>query len=169
MITDGDPSQLNLVACGPVAVGIDTQAGHTYFIVAFADEPGSTGGNLHVTFNTGPVASLTVNPRGVAFKDGTALVSGTYSCLNAEGDFSDIEGQLVQRVGRGAVSGFFFDSPLTCDGSTQPWSAIVFPDNNTRFAGGHTANVTLEFACTAGFFCVVQEVDAKIKLSRAGH
>ena len=169
IITDGDPSLLDMLTCGPVSVGVSTQAGHTYFIVAFSDTPGVQGGNLSVTFDVGPMASLTVNPRGTAFKDGTARVSGTYTCSNANPDFSDVEGTLVQRVGRGNVSGFFFDTPLTCDGSTQTWSAIVFPDNGSRFAGGKAASVTLVFACsTAGSFCVVPSVEQKVMLTRAG-
>lgn len=90
---------------------------------------------------------MTVNPRATAYKDGSAPVSGTYSCLNADGYGSDVEDELVQQVGRVKITGSFFVYPLECDGAVHPWNGVV-TSHNGLFAGGKAANVTVAFACS---------------------
>jgi len=168
LVTAGDPSEGNLVACGPGQVGVRGEPGTKYYVAAFSDST-TPGGNLSVTFDAlppAPTASLTVNPKGVAYKDGTARISGTYSCTNADGYNSDIEGQLTQTVGRTKINGYFFAYPLECDGSTHTWEAFVFSDNGL-FAGGKAANFSLAFACGLAE-CTVAEASGKIQLSRNG-
>jgi hypothetical protein len=78
-----------------------------------------------------------VNPR-----TGVAQVSGTFTCTGL--DFLDIFGELTQQVGRFTIRGFFevFASGPTCDGTPQPWTANVSPENG-KFAGGKaTASVS---------------------------
>ena len=167
-VTAGDPKDGNLVACGPNQVGVRGEPGTTYYVAAFSDSA-TMGGKLSVAFEAlppAPTASLTVNPKGVAYKDGTARISGTYSCTNADGYSSDIEGQLTQTVGRTKINGYFFASPLECDGSTHTWEAYVFSDNGL-FAGGKAANFSLAFACGL-VDCTVADASGKIQLSRNG-
>lgn len=72
--------------------------------------PRTAVGRLHRDA-AAPTATLTVDPRGVAYKDGSAKVSGTYSCTNADDYGSDIEGTLSRKVGLMTINGFFFVSP----------------------------------------------------------
>ncbi len=130
-VTAGIPADGNLVACAPGQAGVRGDPGTTYYIAAFNDST-TAGGNLSITFEAlppAPTAALTVNPKGVAYKDGTARISGTYNCTNADGYASDIEGTLTQTVGRLKINGFFFINPLECDGATHDWDAFVFSDN----------------------------------------
>lgn len=167
-VTAGDPADGNLVACGPNQAGVRGEPGTTYYIGAFSDSA-TPGGNLSITFSQlppAPTAALTVAPKGVAYKDGTARISGTYNCTNAAGFSSSIEGSLTQTVGRVKINGFFFVSPLECDGSTHTWEAFVFSENGL-FAGGKAANFSLAFAC--GFAeCAVAQASGKVQLSRNG-
>jgi hypothetical protein len=116
--------------------------------MAFSDTA-TTGGNLHITFDTAPPPpelTVTANSRGTVLKDGSALVSGTYSCTNADGENSEIDGTLTQRVGRLKLSGDFFVYPLECDGATHGWSAVVSAYNGL-FKGGKAASINFGFAC----------------------
>lgn len=167
-VTEGDPTAGVLLACAPGAVLFNVSAGQTYYIVAFSDTVGVPGGNLSVTFAAAPPAptiSATVDPRGTAFKDGSALVSGTYTCTGSP-DFAELFGTLTQRIGRVKINGFFdvFYSPPTCDGSPQPWSAVVTSDTGL-FAGGKAASVTVAFACDR-FQCGDGFVEQTVQLSR---
>lgn len=148
MVTQGDPSLGNLVACGATTVGVRTTPGETYYVVAFSDTA-VNGGRLEVTFDQAPPPpelALTADAKGVAYKDGSAQVSGTYTCTNADGWNSEIDGSLTQRVGRVKVVGYFYVYPLQCDGTAQPWTAVVTSDNGL-FRGGKAASVTAGYAC----------------------
>ena len=165
IVTEGDPSAGNLVACGPTTVGFGTTAGQTYYVVAFSDTA-TKGGNLVVTFDNAPPppeATVTVNPRAVANKDGSATLTGTYSCTNADDFASDIDGTLTQQVGRVKITGFFFVNPIQCDGATHTWSGTAFSDNGV-FKGGKGASVTFAFACGA-FECAVGYAEQTVQLS----
>ena len=167
IVTEGAPAAGNLVACGPTTVGFGTTAGQTYYVLAFSDTA-TNGGNLVVTFDTAPPppeATVTVNPRGVANKDGSATLSGTYSCSNADDFFSDIEGTLTQQVGRVKINGFFFVNPIQCDGATHASSGTAFSDNGL-FKGGKGATVTFAFACGT-FECAVGYTEQTVQLSGA--
>lgn len=168
IVTAGDPAGGNLVACGPGKVGVRGDAGTTYYILAFSDTA-TNGGQLSASFSALPpaaTATLTVDPRGVAYKDGSARVSGTYSCTNADGYASEIDGTLSQKVGRIKINGFFFDSPLLCDGVVRTWQAVAFSDNGL-FAGGKAANVSVIFACGL-LDCAFAEAQGTVQLSRNG-
>src|SRR6476619_3193826 len=92
-VTEGDPSLGNLVACGPTTVGVQTTPGETYYVAAFSDT-NVIGGNLEVIFDKPPPMpeiSVSADPRGVTYKDGSAQVTGTYSCSNADGFDSEID------------------------------------------------------------------------------
>jgi hypothetical protein len=97
-------------------------------------------------------------------KDGSAELSGTYSCKNA--DFLEMDGQLTQTVGRLKITGFFFKFIRKCDGAVHPWSAVVTSDNG-KFSGGKAASVVFTFACGA-IECSQGKLKETIKLSRGG-
>ncbi len=165
MVTEGDPSLGNLVACGPTTVGFNTSPGQTYYVVAFSDTA-TDGGTLEVTFDQAPPspeATVTVDPKGVAYKDGSARLTGTYSCLNADEFSSDVDGTLTQRVGRMKITGWFFVNPLTCDGAVHPWEAVVTSDNGL-FRGGKSASVAFTWACGV-FECAVGYAEQTVQLS----
>jgi hypothetical protein len=165
MVTEGDPAGGALVACGPTTVGFSTTAGQTYYVVAFSDTT-TVGGQLEVTFDVAPPApevTFTLNPKGTAYKDGSAKLTGTYSCTNADDFFSDIEGTLTQRVGRVKISGFFFVNPLQCDGATHTWEAVVVSDTGL-FRGGKGATVAFAYACGL-FECSLGYTEQTVQLS----
>ena len=170
MIVEGDPAAGGfVVACGPGVAAVRGGAGTTYSVMAFSDTVGVTGGNLVARFQDlgpAPVSTLTVDPRATAFKAGSMRLTGTYSCSNANGFSSDVEGSVVQRVGRTKISGFFFASPLECDGAVHPWEAVAFSDNGL-FAGGKAANVSVVFAC-GDFDCGTSFVEQTVQVSRNG-
>src|SRR5205823_4772608 len=124
------------------------------------------GGTLNISVNEAPpppTSEVTVDPRGTANKDGSATLTGTYTCTNA--DFVDVFGQVKQAVGRFAITGFFevFDTG-TCDGTVHPWSALAIPDNG-KFAGGKALTVTTAEACGV-FECTDGFAEQRVKLSR---
>lgn len=150
IVTEGDPSQGNFVACGPTTVGVHTTPGMTYYVLAFSDTS-TNGGSLEVTFDKAPPMpqiSMTADDKAVAYKDGSALLTGTYTCSNADGWSSELDGTLTQRVGRMKIVGSFSVYPLECDGAPHRWSGQVFSDNGL-FRGGKAASVTFGFACGA--------------------
>jgi hypothetical protein len=169
-IVAGDPTAGGeLLACAPGAAAARSDVGTTYYVMAFSDTPGVKGGDLVARFEALPPApevTLTVSPRATAYRDGSAHLSGTYSCINADGYQSDIEGELVQQVGRVKISGMFFVYPLECDGAVHPWDAIVTSQNGL-FAGGKAANVSVAFACGL-VECSAAFVEQRVQVSRNG-
>jgi len=167
----GTPGALETVACGPGATAFSAAAGTTYYVLAIDDQSDGSGngGALNISFNAGPpppTVDATVAPRGTFnSKTGAATLHGTYTCTNA--DFIDISGNVAQAVGRFVIRGSFdvFDVN-TCDGSSHPWSADVFPDNG-KFAGGKTLTVAFSFACGA-FECADGFTKQTVHLS-GGH
>lgn len=164
IVTEGDPSGGALITCGPEVVGFPTTAGQTYYIVAFSDTS-TNGGQLQVTFDGAPtpVVSVTVNPQATAYKDGSAKLTGTYTCTNADDFSSEIDGTLTQRVGRVKVTGDFFIYPLQCDGVVHQWVGIA-TSSNGLFRGGKGASVTFAFACGL-IECSVGYTEQKVKLN----
>ena len=164
----GSQGNLELVTCGPGAVGFFAAAGTTYYVLAFDDQfDGSgNGGSLSISFNEAPapptIDEFTVNRFGtVNSRTGVATISGMYTCTN--GDFIDIFVDARQNVGRFAIfgQGGFFDFG-TCDGTSHNWSAEVFPQNG-KFAGGKT--LTLNFATSCGAFeCAFGFVEQTVQL-----
>lgn len=165
IVTEGDPEEGNVIACGPTTVGFATSPGQTYYIVAFSDNA-TNGGQLEVLFDEAPPApeaTVTVDPKGIAYKDGSARLTGTYSCANADDFFSDVDGTLTQRVGRMKINGFFYVSPLQCDGEVHTWEAIAYSDNGL-FRGGKSATVAFTWACGV-FECAVGYTEQTVQLT----
>ena len=170
MIVAGDPAAGGqVVACGPGVSAARGDAGTTYYVMAFSDTPSVTGGTLKATFDAAPPApeiTATVDPRATAYKDGSIRLTGTYACSNADGYASDLEGQVVQTVGRTKITGQFFVYPLECDGAVHPWSAVATSENGL-FAGGKAANVTFAIACGV-LDCAFTPVEQRIQVTRNG-
>lgn len=152
-----------VVACGPGATGTTVVAGRDYQVLAFSDTPGVTGGSLAITLSEEnfPEVDLTVNPKGKVDRYGNALISGTITCSGA--NFADLWVSLKQSVGRFAILGDGFASG-TCDGTTQPWEAVVVPYNG-KFAGGKAASFTYLFAC-GNALCSESYREQTVRLSK---
>lgn len=165
IVAEGGPGNWYVDTCGPGAVGLPVYAGTTYYALAFSDTPGVTGG--HLVFHAEdapppPSLELSVNSKGKVDRYGNAVVSGTLTCTNS--DFTEIEADLYQPVGRFAITGSGFTGDVTCDGTAQPWSAVVVP-NNGKFSGGKAATFTFAFGC-GPIFCSDTFLSQNVKLSK---
>jgi hypothetical protein len=167
----GEPGTLELVTCGPGTVGLGVVAGVTYQILAIDDQldGAGNGGMLTISFNPvppPPTVELTVDPTGrVNNKTGTALISGTYTCTDA--DFLEVFGDTRQQVGRFLIIGFFsFFDEGTCDGTPQRWTAEVFSDNG-KFSGGKSMTIAFAFGC-GPFQCAESFVEQTVHLRGGG-
>ena len=167
IVVSGSPGSFVLEACGPGAVAFFGTAGVDYHILAFSDTAGVNGGTLVFHMEVAPpppVLSLTVDPVGhVDARTGIASLSGTWSCSGVA-QFAEIDGTLTQAVGRFTIQGSFFMEIGPCDGSTQHWTATVYPSNG-KFAGGKGAAVTFSFAC-GPVFCSDTFADQTVQLRR---
>jgi len=179
IVVTGSPGSFSFVACGfffgggapqPKATGgpfvFSVSAGQTYSIVAFDPQfdSGGNGGTLNITVDVAPpppVVTLTVDPAGHFNKSGSATVTGTVLCTGiADPGFIDV--QLSQHVGRVATVSGFGETQFTCDGTTQVWSAEVFPFSGL-FKGGKATSDSFASAC-GPFQCGGDEVTRSISL-----
>jgi Family of unknown function (DUF6299) len=163
IVVTGEPDSFEFVTCDAFFVAFEALAGETYRILAFDFEDG-TGGTLQISVDEAPPPpeiSLTVDPTGQKTKSGSAIVSGTVTCTGENIEFTFIDVELQQRVGRILISGFgSIDFP--CDGDTHEWSVEVFGENGL-FKGGHAAALTFAVACDP-FFCGEAFEEATVKL-----
>jgi hypothetical protein len=169
LVAIGAPGSLELINCGPNAVGLEVTAGTTYYFMVIDDQSDGSGNGGTLILNAmaappPPVISLTVNRLGTFDKTGAASVYGTISCTG-EVEFSFLSVELTQPVGRAAVYGVA-DVEITCDGTVRPWTAVVEPIIGKRFAGGRATAVTFSVAC-GPFFCGESFLERKIRLTRA--
>ena len=165
IVAEGGPGDWSFDTCGPGSVATEVFAGTTYSILAFSDTAGVTGGHLVFHAESAPpppTLSLTVNKTGKVDHSGNALISGTLTCTNA--DFTDVEADLTQAVGRFSISGTGDTADTPCDGTAQPWSAVVVP-NNGKFAGGKSVSFTYAFGC-GEIFCSDSFATQSVKLSK---
>lgn len=167
LVGAGSPGSLEIVACGPGAVGFFAESGTDYFILAIDDQldGGGNGGQLSISVDVPPPPpeiSITVDPRGTFnSRNGKATVSGTATCSGEGIEFSSLDGQLSQRAGRVIIRGFFF-TELVCDGAMHPWTAEVTADNGL-FKGGNATVLANAFACNA-FSCGEDSVEQEVRL-----
>jgi len=162
----GTPSPSTFGGCAPGRLTTSVAGGETAFLMIFGDMPGSPGGTLRITVQEAPPVpqvSLSVDTTGTFDpRSGSASVNGTFTCTGVA-DFSGIQGQLTQTVGRFSVSGFFFTS-APCDGVAHTLTAQVTPQNG-KFAGGPATVQAFGFACNASG-CGQAEVTRQVRLSR---
>jgi hypothetical protein len=153
LIASGSPGNFTIEACGPGASAWSALSGVPYAILVIDDQDDGSGngGTLEITVAEAPPPpelSLTVNPRGTFDSHtGGARISGTVTCTG-EAEFSFIDVFVRQKVGRLFIDGSGFIEGFTCDGTTQPWSADIFPFNGV-FKGGRAITVTFAVACGA--------------------
>jgi hypothetical protein len=161
----------NLINCGPGRIVDQLLAGETYLLMVFGDGGSpETSGEMVLRVEEAvppPEIDLTINKTGTVDRQGNALISGTVTCTSEDGSgiLFDVFGDVSQRVGRVIIRGFFdtlLETP--CDGTTQPWQAIVFADNGL-FAGGKAATLAIAFGCTD--VCSEQFAEATIQLRRS--
>jgi hypothetical protein len=169
LVVTGSPGAFQIVACAPRAVGFFATAGTTYYFLVIDDQfdGGGNGGTLVLNVIEAPpppVIHATTDPvAGFNPRTGAATVHGTVSCSGVV-DFSFVDVQLSQRVGRGAVLGFG-SIDVRCDGNVRPWSVEIFPVVGGKFAGGKGASVTFAVAC-GPFDCGVDFQEHIVQLSR---
>ena len=167
MVFQGDPSQQSFLTCGPEVVAFAATADTSYSIVAFSDTD-VVGGNLVMTVDKAPPApkiKVTVDNAGLAFKDGTAQLSGTFMCKNAQ--FLDLQGQLTQIWRRVKIQGFLFkEFPGTkSDGRLHSWNRTAVSDNGLYAAGPATVSM-FDFACGV-IFCNEVDITRKVTLHKS--
>jgi hypothetical protein len=168
LVVTGTPGSFEIVTCGPGAVAFEALAGVTYHLLIIDDQSdgAGNGGTLSLTVQEAPPPpelNVTVDRRGTFDRQtGSATISGTISCAG-EVDFTFIDVQLEQPVGRGSVVGFG-TIDVACDATVQPWSIEIFPAFGERFAGGRA--VTFTFAVSCGpVFCSEYANEQEVRLS----
>jgi hypothetical protein len=167
IVVTGAPGAFELVWCGPGTIGFPATAGTTYYLLAFDDQydGGGNGGTLVMNVDVAPpppTVDITVDRRaGFNPQTGLATVRGTINCTGAPDAYLELS--LRQQVGRFAVVGYGLVF-ATCDGTDQPWSADIYPENG-RFAGGKAASVTFAVAC-GPFECAFDYEERTVQLSR---
>jgi len=169
LVFEGAPTAESLIACGQFTVGFGTSAGTTYTVMAIDDDlDGNTanGGTLVIDVAEAPPppsVDVTVDPTTKVDKAGTAWVTGSYTCTDA--DFIELDAELRQNVGRFTISGFGFAfDEGTCDGSPRSFSIPITADNG-KFAGGKAASIVFSFACGT-FECADGYVEQTIRLNK---
>lgn len=167
MIIEGDPTATGtVVSCAPFGAVAATQTGTDYYVMAFTDTTGVPQGTVRFTVKGAPptpTMAFSISPRGVAYKDGSVRLNGTYACTDAD-SYSEFWGTLTQRIGRIKITGDFYLSPLECDGRPHTWEAWA-TSGNGYFAGGKAATVTIALACGM-FDCVDGYLEQTVQLSR---
>jgi Family of unknown function (DUF6299) len=166
LVATGSPGAFSFVACGPGAVAWNTTAGETYSLLVIDDQldEAGNGGSMSLTVEEAPPTpeiDITVNPKAKFTSTGSAILSGTVTCVG-EAEFAFVEAQLTQQVGRLKINGFG-GMDITCDGTTRPWSLDIAGDNGT-FRGGKAASVTFAAACGV-FDCGVDFEERIVQLS----
>lgn len=169
LVFEGTPDATSLVTCGPGVVGFGASAGTTYNVMVIDDQGDgtpATGGNLVLDVNQAPpppTVDVAVDGRATVDRSGTAWITGTYSCTDA--DFIELSGQLTQTVGRFKVNGWGYLFEFgTCDGAAHTFSMPITGDNG-KFAGGKAASITFSFACGA-FECSEGYNEQSVMLSK---
>ena len=167
LVLTGSPGAFSLVGCnddaGSLQSGVqfiaDEGVTYVFMVDTFADTP---GGNLTFTVGVAPPAlevTLTIDPRGVKGRGGSALVSGTVTC-SRETTFAEIQVNLRQRAGRATIDGFGFAGVEACGPTPTAWTAEVI--GNGIYAGGWADAVAFALACD--FACGEGFAEARIKL-----
>lgn len=166
IVATGTPGNLSLLTCGPQSIAFEATAGETYYLMAFSDTPEVSGGQLSIAVTESgpaPKVSMTVKDKGKANKDGTATISGTYTCIG-EADLLIVQGTLQQEQANEVQVRGNFDVPDLKCGGTFDWSANVAPESGA-FKPGLAATIALTAGCNA-VGCNVYETLEVVRLRR---
>jgi hypothetical protein len=165
-VVQGDPATGPVVACGEGRVAAAGVAGETFWIMAYSDRPSVNGGQLQLSvepLRAAPTAMLTMDPDPTAYADGSVVVSGTYSCENADA-------QLSGKVSQGPVAheraNHFFLPGLSCDGATHRWEAVATSYSGRPVAAGR-ARATAPFMACGDLQCVASDVEQVVQVWRS--
>jgi hypothetical protein len=99
---------------------------------------------------------MTIDEVGRVTKNGTATISGTYTC-EGEAEFTVLQGRLSQRQGDVHIVGDFVQLDLPCGGSFK-WSADIVPPNG-KFKKGLAASIAAVIGCNQLGCNVYEELD----------
>jgi Family of unknown function (DUF6299) len=169
IVATGTPGALELVTCGPDSIGFETTPDQTYYLMAFSDNPDVVGGQLAFTVRESgpaPKVSMTVNDTGKANRDGTATISGTYTCVG-EADLIILQGTLQQQQRDNVQVRGNFDVPELVCGGTFDWSIDVTAESG-KFLKGDAATIALTAGCNA-IGCNTYETLEVVRLRGGGH
>jgi len=151
IVASGSPGNLTLESCGPAETAFYAASGTTYYILAFDDQSDGSGNGGQLVLSVAvapppPQVSVTIDPRGHLDRQGDAIISGTETCTAQDLQFSELDVNASQSVGRvSTIQGSGFGD-LVCDGAAHAWSVVVYPFSG-KFVGG-SANVSADgFAC----------------------
>jgi hypothetical protein len=173
IVASGSPGNFTLENCGPGATAFAAVTGVTYSILAFdfQDDGGGNGGTLQIQvaeLPPPPEVHVTLNKSGqFNAATGSATISGTVTCTGGPADFTFIDISVRQVVGRIFIDGFGSIEGFTCDGTTQAWSAEIFPFNGT-FRGGKALTVSFAVAC-GPFLCGLDFQERVVQLKGGRH
>jgi hypothetical protein len=147
----GDTTYLLMVGtcCGSGVVGQAGGGGILEFHVDVASPP--------------PTIEVAVDPIGTFHTGGSATISGTVTC-SGDVEFSFVDLQLTQSVGRFSVTGFGSAEDFVCDGTAQPWTVEVFASNG-QFKGGRALAAATAVACDA-LGCAEDFEETRVRLRR---
>jgi hypothetical protein len=169
LVATGNPTDgFEIQACGPGATAFAAVTGVTYAILAIDDQSdgAGNGGMLQIQvaeLPPPPEVHVTLNKSGLFNSaTGSATISGTVTCTGGPADFSFIDISVRQVVGRIFLDGFGSIEGFTCDGTTQAWSAEIFPFNGT-FKGGKALTVSFAVACGT-FLCGIDFQERVVQL-----
>jgi hypothetical protein len=173
----GSPGSLSLIGCNDdhyglqSAVRFNATADTTYYImVGFCcGNDGTGGGMLYFNLQESPPPfdlTLLINAQG-SFNPhtGAATIGGTVTCTT-ESSFTDVSGNLRQKVGRVFITGGFSTSPSPCSPPHISWSATVIGDG--AFAAGKVTVEASASACDEDGFCDSDAVRTTIQLKGKG-
>ena len=166
LVATGSPGSLTTVTCGPFAVTTAAQPGITYYIMVF-DFLNSGGGTLRLNMGDSPIANILLNAQGRVTSAHDAVLSGSYSCVNASR--LEIFGSATEVVGPNVAAGSYdnLGKPApTCDGNQHSWSAKAMhqPDPFVPFATGDAAVLAFNITCN-DIVCTQQETAQAVHLT----
>jgi hypothetical protein len=165
-VLTGTPASFSAVSCFLGSTNLRLKAGTTYYI-ELVDYSASGGGtlNLSLTQQLPPNPTVTIDPTGIAYsKSGAAKVSGTASC-NAGSWVVFMNVTLTQEIGSTKIVGSSPSPAVVCDGTPQPWSAVVRAFSEQFSPGRARVSVGLA-ACNLG--CQFADLKRTVQLKRPG-
>ena len=165
IVATGDPGHLLTLNCAPYSLAQPTHSGRTYYILAFAFQPGYPGGTLRLSVDAGPpppTIDATVARTGTVYSSiGEATLHGTVACTDA--DYVALYGIVREQFGRFLVVGTFeWEPDVVCDGTYQPYALDVYPDFG-KFSGGKVDVLLGASACNV-LSCRSSQTSAPVML-----
>ena len=172
-VVTGSPGAFNLIACNDDFIDLqssiffDAQAGVTYYIVGGpCCGEGGQGGTLHLNVQAVPAlaAQVSVDRRGTALRDGTAIVTVTVSCNQPITDGFISVGLRQLFANRVAIDGNGGDV-VDCSPPSSTFRITVVPFNG-RFSAGKAQASALWSGCSPLGDCFEVSATQELILSK---